>query len=65
MNSDFEAPPRGWSIVSIFGGFLTALLIILGMEYGLSRLRDEVQARQALPTEHSSHNEQMVDYEVQ
>ena len=65
MNSDFEAPPKGWSIVSIFGGFLTALLIIVGMEHGVNRLRDEAQAGQTLPAKHSSHNEQIVDYEVQ
>ena len=37
--SDFEAPPLGWSLMSIIGGIFTAIALIVGIEMGANRLR--------------------------
>ena len=42
MNSDFQPPPLGWSILSIAGGIATAAGIIISLEvYSASRKQTE------------------------
>ena len=38
-NSDFEGPPFGWSFLSIVGGLITAIALIIGLELSADRLR--------------------------
>ena len=42
-NSDFEAPPLHWSIVSIVGAIATAAALIVGLEFGIKYLRSDLQ----------------------
>ena len=42
-NSDFEAPPLHWSIVSIVGAIATTIALIVGLEFSIKYLRPDVQ----------------------
>ena len=57
MTSDFDPPPRKWSVLAIVGGVATALLAIAGLEYWSSTLRREPQQAQNQQTEEVSAKE--------
>ena len=38
-NSDFEGPPFGWALLSIVGGLVTAIALIIGVELSADRIR--------------------------
>ncbi|MFK8183360.1 MAG: hypothetical protein AB8B99_08290 [Phormidesmis sp.] len=38
-SSDFEAPPLRWSLLSIVGGVVTAIALIIGVEISAARFR--------------------------
>ncbi|MBD3886661.1 hypothetical protein IFO70_33925 [Phormidium tenue FACHB-886] len=44
MNSDFEPPQRGWSILVTVGGVLTAIGIIAGLELWSAHLHKNTSA---------------------
>ena len=53
-NSDFEAPPLGWSLVSIVGGLITAIALIIGAELSADRIRAHVYGSPEAPPSASS-----------
>lgn len=56
MTSDFDPPPRKWSIIAIVGGVATALLAIAALEYWSSNLRRDPQQAQNSQTNEQTEN---------
>ena len=55
-NSDFEAPPLHWSIVSIVGAIATAAVLIVGLEFSIKYFRPDLQTSTENVNQSESHS---------
>ena len=59
QNSDFEAPPLHWSIMSIIGAIATAVALIVGLEFSIKYLRSGLQAGADNVNQSESHSKRL------
>ncbi|NET38484.1 MAG: hypothetical protein F6K19_41910 [Cyanothece sp. SIO1E1] len=53
MDTNFVPPPRGWSVLSVVGGVVTAVAIIVGLEVWSAQFSRNF-ANPSPPDQHSS-----------